>query len=493
MYNQKRKKIITIIICVLVVIAIVGIGGAILYLKTDLFKPTEMLFFKYAGQTASNLKYVKNSQLSQIEDLKSKKSSELTGNVKFEINNSDGNSQNGQANIEYISNVTNNSAYGKIDLHKDNQNIFNVEYAKSNNIYALKSDEIVSAFIGVENDNLKVVAQKLGIKEIPAISNKIEKIDTNNLFEISDEEKQHIKETYIEIIKQNVDKSKITKDKLTVSKGETSYNATAYRLTLTGDELKKVEIACLEELKQDSITLNLIATKAKELELNEDYTEVNNLTKQIQNVIDEINKSTTNGLKITIYADNMQVITTEIIYNDEYKYTVYGTSTDTNSERYLLVENLNSDDDFSKIEIKETETRAEGESIYNVSLNVDNIRTVEINLDYIGTASGNRVTTTGTIILSDEDYTVTANYSDELTFKDTVSETIELIRNVNCGVLNDYTTEQLQALMFALTLRTTEVVNSKLELFGINTNSNNPIVITDDTENSETAQYNENV
>ena len=47
--------------------------------------------------------------------------------------------------------------------------------------------------------------------------------------------------------------------------------------------------------------------------------------------------------------------------------------------------------------------------------------------------------------------------------------------------------------MFALTLRTTEVVNSKLELFGINTNSNNPIVITDDTENSETAQYNENV
>ena len=338
MYNQKRKKIITIIICVLVVIAIVGIGGAILYLKTDLFKPTEMLFFKYAGQTASNLKYVKNSQLSQIEDLKSKKSSELTGNVKFEINNSDGNSQNGQANIEYISNVTNNSAYGKIDLHKDNQNIFNVEYAKSNNIYALKSDEIVSAFIGVENDNLKVVAQKLGIKEIPAISNKIEKIDTNNLFEISDEEKQHIKETYIEIIKQNVDKSKITKDKLTVSKGETSYNATAYRLTLTGDELKKVEIACLEELKQDSITLNLIATKAKELELNEDYTEVNNLTKQIQNVIDEINKSTTNGLKITIYADNMQVITTEIIYNDEYKYTVYGTSTDTNSERYLLVE-----------------------------------------------------------------------------------------------------------------------------------------------------------
>ena len=57
----------------------------------------------------------------------------------------------------------NAKTYGKVNVVYNNNDIFNVEYANKDKIYALRSNEIVTAFIGIENSNLKVLAQKLGI------------------------------------------------------------------------------------------------------------------------------------------------------------------------------------------------------------------------------------------------------------------------------------------------------------------------------------------
>ena len=75
--------------------------------------------------------------------------------------------------IEAKVNNPEEKAYAKANLNYQNENLFSLEYVNSNNIYALKSDEIVTAFLGVENSNLKVLAQKLGIIDTKTIPDEI--------------------------------------------------------------------------------------------------------------------------------------------------------------------------------------------------------------------------------------------------------------------------------------------------------------------------------
>ena len=102
-------------------------------------------------------------------------------------------------------------------------------------------------------------------------------------------------------LQSNDDPSYEKKKEIEVKAGETSkeielkegveYNTTAYRVDLTSEDIANISVKLLETLKQDSITLNFIATKAKILNLPEEYTQVNNLTKQIDEQIKKIEDS----------------------------------------------------------------------------------------------------------------------------------------------------------------------------------------------------------
>ena len=70
MYNGRKKIIIIMVIILLIVL--LAIGGVFAYITTDLFKSNQTLFFKYMGQTLESIKYVENTQLSEIENLKEK-------------------------------------------------------------------------------------------------------------------------------------------------------------------------------------------------------------------------------------------------------------------------------------------------------------------------------------------------------------------------------------------------------------------------------------
>lgn len=474
MYYGKKKGIIITIVIIILLIAI-AVGGVMLYLFTDLFKSNQTLFLKYIDQTIQGMRYETNDQTKDIIEAQKENPYQIKGTLNFDYDGS----ENKQAEIlkqikvelETNANGQEEKSYTKASMLYQNQNLFNLEYANSNNIYALKSDEIVTAFIGVRNENLKVLAQKLGMQDNSNIPDSITPIDYEDLLNISEEEKQHISDTYLPVIVNNIEKSKYSKQSnIPITKEGVKYNTTAYRLDLTSEDIANISVKLLETLKQDSITLNFIATKAKILNLPEEYTQVNNLTKQIDEQIKKIEdseKSPENGVSIVVYEEKGQTVLTEIIIKNNVKFTLYASNTNQKNSIYVMAENLSTSNDYNTVEMQVTQTKTAKQTNTEILVNKDNDKGLEIYLTNEGLSSDEKVTTTCEINYNDGNDKYIANYEQEINFNEE-NEIISL-DNTNCAILNDYPTDQLSLLIVLIDQQIQNVMNQKMQQLGIQT------------------------
>ena len=251
-------------------------------------------------------------------------------------------------------------------------------------------------------------------------------------------------------------------------KDNITYTTTAYRLSLNAEELKQLQIALLQTLKEDSITLNLITSKAKLLSLDENYTQINNLTRIIDEQIETINNtnySLDEGTDIIVYVDNQKVISTEVILKNKMKYTIYGEKQENSNKRHLLIENLTATSEYNKIEIEQIETRNNIESTNNILINIDDNIGINIYINNTGVATENSLKTECEINISQGDLTSTISYQQETNFTEEINDIIELSRN-NCGVLNDYTTLQIQGLTLSIFQRIQTIITEKKQVIG---------------------------
>lgn len=483
MYYGKKKGIIIAIVIIILLIAI-AVGGVMLYLFTDLFKSNQTLFLKYFDQTIQGMKYETNDQTKDIIEAQKENPYQMKGTLNFDY---DGN-ENQQAEVlkqmkvelETNANGQEEKSYTKASILYQNQNLFNLEYANSNNIYALKSDEIVTAFIGVRNSNLKVLAQKLGMQDTSNIPDSITPIDYEDLLNISEEEKQHISDTYLPVIVNNIEKSKYSKQSnIPITKEGVEYNTTSYRVDLTSEDIANISVKLLETLKQDSITLNFIATKAKILDLPEEYTQVNNLTKQIDEQIKKIEdseKSPENGVSIVVYEEKGQTVLTEIIIKNNVKFTLYTSNTNQKNSIYVMAENLSTSNDYNTVEMQVTQTKTAKQTNTEILVNKDNDKGLEIYLTNEGLPSDEKVTTTCEINYNDGNDKYIANYEQEINFNEE-NEIISL-DNTNCAILNDYPTDQLSMLIVLIAQQTQNVMNQKMQQLGIQTTNQTEQIIT---------------
>lgn len=474
MYYGKKKGII-IAIVIIILLIVIAVGGVMLYLFTDLFKSNQTLFLKYIDQTIQGMKYETNDQTKDIIEAQKENPYQIKGTLNFDYDGS----ENKQAEIlkqikvelETNANGQEEKTYTKASVLYQNQNLFNLEYANSNNIYALKSDEIVTAFIGVRNENLKVLAQKLGMQDNSNIPDSITPIDYEDLLNISEEEKQHISDTYLPVIVNNIEKSKYSKQSnIPITKEGVEYNTTAYRLDLTSEDIANISVKLLETLKQDSITLNFIATKAKILNLPEEYTQVNNLTKQIDEQIKKIEdseKSPENGVSIVVYEEKGKTVLTEIIIKNNVKFTLYASNTNQKNSIYVMAENLSTSNDYNTVEMQVTQTKTAKQTNTEILVNKDNDKGLEIYLTNEGLSSDEKVTTTCEINYNDGNDKYIANYEQEINFNEE-NEIISL-DNTNCAILNDYPTDQLSMLIVLIAQQTQNVMNQKMQQLGIQT------------------------
>lgn len=459
-----RKKWITIAI-VAVVVVILAVVATVVILNTDLFKSDKILFWKYIGQNLNN-KQLQNAQLEDIEKMKEQSPYTITGELLASSTDEELNNTLGKTilSIEGQTDKVNDYSHTNAKVQYADATIFNLDYTKSDDIYALKSDEIVTVYLGIRNENLKVLFQKLGLEDTSAIPDTITPVNLLELFKFSDEEIQHINETYTNIIVNSISEDSYSKQtEAVIEKDGVSYNTTSYRLDLTAVQISEIFVNVLNALKTDSITLNMLSTKLRTAGISEEYTTIEEINNMIDDIISEVQQTEFTDTSFVVYSYKGEKIATEILIRNEQKITIYNGETNTK----IIAEDLTGSAQYKVLSIDLTYQTASTQSNINIKISADNEDLLLLNLNNTGSAAHGILQTSCSITTySNEGETLDLLYNQTLEFVSEL-EDMEKLDETNCAILNDYSQEQLASLTQAIINQIVTVYNQKAQMLGI--------------------------
>lgn len=454
-YGRKKGIIIGIVVAVIVIL--LTIISVVLVLKTDLFKSSKTLFWKYASIQLESFKQTPNIQLEEIEKLKLQSPYVLQGELTLGQNEE---KENSLPNIKLIINSENDKTNeyshinSKIEYAKNT--MFDLDYVKNDNVYALKSDEIITAYLGVKNENLKVLFQKLGMQDTSAIPDEITLNNYSDVLKLSKQELEHIKETYTNVISNSIKSENYSRQTgAMLEKDGTSYKTTSYRLDLSSNQIASVVQNILNTLKTDSITLNLIIEKAKMLGLTDEEITIQSLTSQIDESISKITQQEFQDISFVVYNYKGKTIQAEIITKNKSKTTICAKK-DTIKLAYESYEQENN------VTIELTNNVTTTQSNIQIKMDINNETKINIDLINTGSASQKSLNTTCEISIVDEEAQGNITYNQTLEFTDELENIIEL-NATNTAILNDYSKEDLTALLQAIQERIVQVMNEKIQ------------------------------
>lgn len=460
MKKNKGLKITIIILAILIILSIIAF--ALIYVFTDLFKSNKELFAKYAVSMMQEKTAFLTSNLKEYINKKSTTPYENNGSLTANI------SSNSNEQINNMFNFANNARInfsGKVDAanNRDEQNInifytndvslpFNYKHVED--IYALQADFALPNYVGIENNNIPELLQKLGVNidssvEIP---NKIEGQDLETI-KFSDEEMKGLYNNYFMPAINN-----LTDDKF--SKMENSDGSVDYAITLTVEDLKNILIQMLQNLSQDTSLISKI---------NSIYQEISNGTETIITA-DDVNDMISNLQETKVNDGDLTVTITQFNGKVNKVDITIISSSESNSNSV--------DSSTEEIEANFTIIKEETSSnlTYDISLNMlsgETEITGGLEMSYTNINTNSVV----------ENYAITVNVNDMTNLKYSFSNNVVFANSVgiadfdlnNTIVLNNYQAADIQTFLNQLGTIITNKNEEQMKKIGYPTELINPI------------------
>ena len=440
MYYGKKKGIIIAIVVILIVV-LLAIAGIIVYAKTDLFKSNKSLFWKYAGAQIEEVKKISPEQIANIEKAKNEKPYTTSGELTFDSDNTEASKilnkikvgTEGQADPTDSYNHT----YTKLDY--DGKKLFDFHYINSDNIFALKAEEIITVYLGFKNENLNVLAQKLGIPssdvpdELPIVAN-------SELFNLSENQLSYISETYKDLIVKNIPNENYSKQtSAVINVDNSSYKTTSYRLDLSAKELSTITKEVLTKMKTDSVVLDLLATKFSLMSMDQ-YNSVDGVKNLIDNVLNNLSDDNFKDISFVVYKHEGKTIATEIIVKNELKITI---NTGVGKLKVSL-EDLKGEQQFEKLDFNFEYSFAATSSQIKLLIKLNDEELVDILATIIGSPAQSKIQTdvTASINVKGKNTNTNTNTTSS-TYGNTIVTSNDDINNVN---VNDTTNSMINSI-----------------------------------------------
>ena len=384
MARKTRIAIITVAISLLV-ITIIGIL-VFLYLETDAFKTNETLFTKYLAQNFEELDNLKNNSNSTTKSLleNSKYTSKIDGQIEY-IENKDTSDENKNSSVNNIKlkiNVQkdnqNKYKYYDMAIQNENEKLLGVEYIKTQGKQGIRLNGI-QQFVSTQNEENEIL-KEFNIKTIDKLTSSI---DIDSIISFSEEEKQTIKNNYMNILKSNISKDKYHKQsKALITVNNKDIQTNAYYISMTLEEYNNLYVKMLQQLEKDEILLAKI--DAIEEQLKEYNAEENLKDKIIEKINEKIKKIQDNNIgndevKITVYENNGKTVRTSIengtdklvldFYNEASMKITQTKMEDVVKEKTIKIEKQKNDAQINTmIEYSNSE---ENQEKYNITLNYE--------------------------------------------------------------------------------------------------------------------------
>lgn len=271
MKNKKAKWIV-----ISVIILIVIIIGIILW-RSDVFKSPRQLFEKYAYQNAKLLpEYDYNEMIKQLDKIGEEKY-ETIGNITFSVNSQYANDDNYnikqvKEEIEKLKIDYNVKSIGKESknttdfiIKYDNNDLLRLKLLNNQDRYGIRYSDFYDKYLYIENNNLKQVAEKLGL-DSTYIPDKIESMSLYDLLYIDNNELERIIKEYSSIVNEVINNEKFSSEKdVEINYNNEKIKTNKYTLNLTNKDLLDLYIKILEKLKNDDATLDIIIDKINKI------------------------------------------------------------------------------------------------------------------------------------------------------------------------------------------------------------------------------------
>ncbi|MFR7545178.1 MAG: DUF6583 family protein [Clostridia bacterium] len=470
-----RKKRILIITLSIITVLILIIGGVLIYLNcaTDTFKSTQELFYKYLYQNGDIADVFDTNLLDRYYQKIENNAYNGEGELTIKTGNTDGTESDtkqfddfiNKTKIEYNtkSNLTENKAETEAKIIYDNKEQFKMNFARNDNNYAVKSDEVVYKYLLLRNEDLREVYTKLGIENIDKIQNQFEKIDYNIYKDMKPEDKGRILSTYQNVLNKEILSNHYTKQKIPMQINGQEMKGNVYTLTLTEEELSSLKIKLLETLMTDELTLKYVV---QFLQLDGSYTI--KIKQAIQEEIDDLKREQIqdNGfIKIMVYECNMKLINTRI-ETKEYNYTIDNKYSEGNQKVELIKSSNDGNNIVTKINIERITSDAKNsfkiEQVSTTGETITDKNTLIIEIKGNIERDNLEVNVTLENLIGNKSNII--NYNNKKEFTNNV-EVVNLT-NDNSVILNDMTLEEIDSLYKSVVERIQYLYAEKLKAIG---------------------------
>ena len=508
-----NKKILIPIIVLAVLIIITGGVFAYLYFGTDVLKSNKQAFFKYVSQNEKIVNALKSEGLEAYAEKQKTMPYTSEGSLKTDISSSDSQAQSlasalQNSSITFVGNVdkANNYSYQNISVNYSDSQAMKAEYLQKGNIYAVRLSDVWNRFLGIENNNLKAFATKMGVDEsiTQSIPDKLDLSSIAGTMQIftQDEQKQ-LKEKYFAIISENMTDDMFSK--------ESSQDGDSYTLTITQKQAENIAKKILASVKDDELILNKareIMTNVANMTLEQANNYISEIQQQIEKIINTsstedtnssntsddildletlntteneqgnlINSSETNNvnLKIRVYKKNNKLSKTEIGVEATNKNTtgLADESTNNQAAKLIIINSENGvrlevqaggNQNSYGINIEKTENENEIDYTFNFLQGENPLGTLAISYSGINT---NVVTETSELEIDYESNKIVSTYKASKTFGATVDT--NTINNNEIMLLNTAPSlEKIQTVVTQIGQKAVQVNNSKMTAAGFN-------------------------
>lgn len=446
MNQKKNTKILLILIIIIVIIILAGVG--ILVFATDIFKSDKEMFFKYMADIGDSKKGFIDDGLKQY--FEKKNNTPYNDEGEFSVNISSDNEQKKFENVNNFNisfsgqvDTANSKAAQNISLNYSNDVKFPINYKQIENKIGLQTKYVGSKFVAIETEKLNKFSEDLD--DVESYGEMVDKLQKMGKVELTEVEKSHIKDTYITVINQQLEKDKFSKVKESDMSG--------YKLSLTGTDLQNVLVKLLETLKNDQTTVDKLNEYLK-IQKNSAKITASQIDDAIKSIKDDTDFSDKN-FEIAVYQKNRDVC----------KLVIETTEGTIAIEKKIEGNQQNIDVSY--------EMKEDKKSKISFSANFENLESLQnIKENYELIMSLPEVAESSTTTDVDSEV-VEYKFSNDVNFTD--SATVEGFSSDNSLMLTDYDSDQVSSFLNAVVERISEVNEQQMGQLGLEA-SENPIV-----------------
>ena len=446
MNQKKNTKILLILIIIIVIIILAGVG--ILVFATDIFKSDKEMFFKYMADIGDSKKGFIDDGLKQY--FEKKNNTPYNDEGEFSVNISSDNEQKKFENVNNFNisfsgqvDTANSKAAQNISLNYSNDVKFPINYKQIENKIGLQTKYVGSKFVAIETEKLNKLSEDLD--DVESYGEMVDKLQKMGKVELTEDEKSHIKDTYITVINQQLEKDKFSKVKESDMSG--------YKLSLTGTDLQNVLVKLLETLKNDQTTVDKLNEYLK-IQKNSAKITASQIDDAIKSIKDDTDFSDKN-FEIAVYQKNRDVC----------KLVIETTEGTIAIEKKIEGNQQNIDVSY--------EMKEDKKSKISFSANFENLESLQnIKENYELIMSLPEVAESSTTTDVDSEV-VEYKFSNDVNFTD--SATVEDFSSDNSLMLTDYDSDQVSSFLNAVVERISEVNEQQMGQLGLEA-SENPIV-----------------